>query len=167
MSVESIATICSVAVALVAAVFSFISAWRFHKHNSRELAVAAITSNRMNWIADVRKLLIHFCEQYRVDSSDTEKLSEIRTSLLLYVRYDRKELYGELIDELDYCCSHSNSFCEDEYKRLVILSQYTLAQVWARVRIEGGESSLENEPDIRKKIDERVERLHGMLPSRP
>lgn len=130
----NVSIICS----LIVAVTSIIGSVVLLKNSRHSVMASAITAHRMKWIGEVRDIMTDFCETFRKNRADTEKLKSLRTRLFLHLRDDNKD-YEPLVRTVNRCCDRRMS---DRAARLALddltaSAQYVLAVVWARVKIEG------------------------------
>lgn len=134
--------ICSVVIATLISLATFLFEIQKHKQN---LITHTLTTNRLQWIADVRALLNEFLCAY-IDQKPEKELRKLKAHIELFLV--DKPTYQELTPCMENCCSHS--YTEESYKKLIIASQNVLQEVWIRIKIEGGQN---------KATDEKIQKM--------
>ena len=120
--------------ALVALVISFWSA----NISKRSLIATTITSNRIEWITTVRKLIFSFVKQCEEDFSDKEKLKIIYEEIVLYFN-SKEDVYSELVEAMKECITGND---ESAVLEVVGKGQQVLRYVWILMKREGGIATL-------------------------
>lgn len=140
-------------------VATFISLLTFYfdivKHK-KDLIAQAITSNRIDWIMQMRTLVAEFICAY-IDQRPTNELQKIKIQIQLMCRH--KVDYDKILECIDTCCKDTENVganCD----ALIEVTQYVLQKVWVRIKIEGGQTA-KDEIKIRKQVDDWV-KLNGM-----
>ena len=113
----------------------------------------AITKNRIDWIKDVRNLMMLFLEIYIEDNYNGDerkkKLIIISSKINLYFR-EGVNSYASLTEMLNKCAD--NDYNDEDLKLLIERAQIVFSDVWVRAKREAG---------IVKKEDNRYEELFG------
>ena len=127
--------------ALLALVISFWSA----RISKRNLISTAITSNRIEWIVTVRKLIFSFVKQCEEDFSDKKKLKIIYEEIVLY--FNSKEVvYSGLVEAMKKCITGED---ESEILQVVSKGQQVLRYVWILMKREAGISTRFERSNVR------------------
>ncbi len=119
----------------------------------RSLINTAITSNRIEWINDVRSLVQAYTGSYLKGDFSEKKLAE--TNILLYLRHDVK-IYKPLIEALEICTA-DEAVNYANLSKLVVATQDTLNDVWNRMKREAG-ISRRSEQRLKKKLRDEKKR---------
>lgn len=112
----------------------------------RKVVTESIAINRMEWIKDVRKLMMDFLNAY-LQKQSKDKLQILRMRIDLYTRID-SEAYERLNEQLDHCIN--NPFSIENYNLLLLECQRVLNSVWRRMKLESG---------INDKRDKKIQKL--------
>lgn len=146
----------SVLVAVISALVSISAAIISLCGTRHHEIVTSMTKSRITWIKDVRELIADFCIQFYSLPNEKAQLERLRTHFFLYLREDN-EFYIPLIKTINVCCD--NYIGENDVvvvlQDLVAASQYVLATVWARVKLEGAHG-MSND----KRIDKQLKKKH-------
>lgn len=123
---------------LIVAMTSIISSAVVLKSSKHNIMASSITSHRMKWIQDVRNIMTNFCEEFRKNGANTDKLKALRTHLFLYLRNGNNS-YEPLVITVNRCCNEmmNAEVAALALEDLISSTQYVLATVWSRVKIEG------------------------------
>ena len=128
----------SVLVAVISAIVSISAAIISLCGMKHHEIVTSMTKSRITWIKDVRELITDFCIQFYFLPNEKARLERLRIHIFLYLR-EGNEFYTPLIKAINVCCD--NHIGEKDVavvlQDLVAASQYVLATVWARVKLEG------------------------------
>ena len=143
--IDWITFLCSVVIASIISLITYFTNLKKHKD---DVITQAITVNRIEWIANVRKLIGEFLSAYMTGKSKKE-LNMLRMQIELYIR--KNSDYSRFSSALKKCCDED--YTEDNLNELIEASQTVLHRVWRRIKIEGGQSKKDDER-IRKLIDE-------------
>ncbi len=115
--------------ALAAFVISIITAMTHRK----ELITSAISSNRIEWIKEVRALMFDFITEYKINTNKT-RLHILSSHIMLYL--NRQNDYSEFVDAVRRCVDLEYS--ETNHLHLVNSTQDMLNSVWRRMKLETG-----------------------------
>ncbi len=111
----------------------------------------AITKNRIDWIKDVRNLMMLFLEIYIEDNYNGDerkkKLIIISSKINLYFR-EGVNSYASLTEMLNKCANEP--YTDENLKILIGSAQKVFSNVWVRVKREAG---------ITEKEDEKYEKM--------
>lgn len=138
---------CSVIVATIISLVTFFFDVKKHRQT---LITQAVTVNRIEWISDVRKLIGDFLTVY-IDGKSKEDLAKITMKVELYLR-DKPD-YNKMLYCMRAC--YEGSYSEAKAQELVKATQYVFQRVWARIKIEGGQSK-GKDANIRALVDDYV-----------
>ena len=141
----SFVDISTLALSIVASIISVKSLWV----TKTQAINTVITSNRIEWINSVRTLVQQFMEEYlKEDASNQYTKQKLATNILLYLRHD-VSVYKDFLNILNHCTN--NSFCVDDYDKLICATQDMLNDVWNRMKREAGISK-RSEMRLKKKL---------------
>lgn len=112
----------------------------------KKISTDIITSNRINWISDVRNLVSQFIEAYTTHKS-TDELTLIRNKICLYLRSNVRS-YNSLVKELDVLIADQSG--ENSCNDLILAAQNVFSEVWIRTK---------REAYISGKIDNKFEKM--------
>lgn len=137
-------------VTLVAAILTFIvsiaTAIITIINERNHIKTKTITAHRVDWIKDVRNLVMQFLEVYIEPSSDNEerriKLITLSSKIVLYFRKNVKS-YDELTNMLNRCIKEE--FSSENLHLLIEKAQIVFSDVWKRAKHESGISNKEND----------------------
>ena len=147
-SISNVISMVTAFAALIGVILSAVS-------TRQQIAAQTITSNRMDWIKEVRELLKEFVTEYvRKENADYQKMRELKGKVELYLK-EGEEDYDILVRQMDYCCTFPYS--EEGYFLLIRSSQYVLNRTWQRLALEGKGKLLRSNRLIRKKVDSATE----------
>lgn len=132
-----------VTIALITSLLAFIISLINISINQKKITSEVITTNRINWIIDVRELVKKFIDIYVKDDKSIE-LTIIRNQIYLYMRQGVTS-YSKLIEQLDKCIKqgYNKQNCDD----LILKAQIVFSDVWVRMKREAG---------IKKQDDDRI-----------
>ena len=140
---------------VAAAVASWVALILDAQKHKRDVVTQAITSNRMEWIAQVRNLIGEFLCAY-INKEPKENLLKLMFKIELYLRQNGSADYEHLITCMERCYNqpymnsdgNSRAACDE----LVHAAQTVLHNTWIRIKIEGGQSAKKDD-SIRKQIE--------------
>lgn len=110
--------------------------------NRKEIKSEAISKNRVEWIKDVRNLIMQFLDEYmNKEKADKVLLEKQRNKISLYLR-PHVNSYERLLNALDDCikCDYDELKCNE----LIKSAQAVFSEVWIRAKMESGISQREN-----------------------
>lgn len=139
--------------AILAFIISIISIIITVVNERNRVKTDVVTKNRIDWIKDVRNLMMLFLEIYIEDNYDGDKRKKkliiISSKINLYFR-DGVKSYASLTEKLNECAN--NDYNDDDLKLLIEKAQIVFSDVWVRTKREAG---------IEKKEDNQYEELFG------
>lgn len=101
--------------------------------NRKKLITSAISSNRIEWIKEVRALMFDFINEYKINTNKT-RLHILASQIMLYL--NRQNDYSEFVDAIRRCVDFEYS--ESNHLHLVNSTQDMLNSVWRRMKLETG-----------------------------
>lgn len=145
------------AITLIVAILAFISSVASLiitiVNERNRVKTDVVTKNRIDWIKDVRSLMMQFLEIYIEDNYNGDKrkkkLMIISSKINLYFREGVKS-YALLTKILNKCAN--NNYNDEDLELLIEIAQIAFSDVWVRTKREAG---------IEKKEDNRYEKLFG------
>lgn len=141
----SFVDISTLVLSIIASIVSVKSLWV----TKTQAINTVITSNRIEWINSVRTLTQQFMEEYlKGDTAIQYTKQKLATNTLLYLRHDAS-VYKDFLIILNHCTN--NSFCEEDYRKLIYATQDMLNDVWNRMKREAGISK-RSEVRLKKKL---------------
>lgn len=144
-------------ITLIAAISAFLTSIisiivTLHNHQ-KQVKTETITRNRIDWIKDVRLLVMEFLTIYIDDSLSenqrNQKLILTKNKICLYLRKEVTS-YQNLVNALNVCID--NKYDTDKCNYLIEKTQEVLSEVWIRTKMEAG---------ITKREDNKYEFLFG------
>jgi len=127
--------------AIIVSIFSFFQS----KRNS---VLTSISSNRINWINELRNEIHEFLKEYLRQGENEYKLRMIRAKIELYL--SNSEFYSDFSKQLKQCSERP--FSEDDYNKLVNEAQIVFNDVWRRMKREAG-ISYNSDKRLSRKIE--------------
>lgn len=121
----------TVLAAFLALLISLYSAWI----SKRGVVTEAISSNRIEWVGNVRKLLFSFLAEYRKALPDSEILINVYTQIVLYCN-PQGDTYKGLITAMK--CGINTGYSDECYWSIVREGQKVLDSSWRRMKREAG-----------------------------
>jgi hypothetical protein len=115
----------------------------------RRLITEVITKNRIEWIINVRNLLIQFLESYQ--TSNINDMMLIHNKLSLYMNNYNPQ-YSKLLNAMKVCYME-NLHSQESIEEMIHVSQEVLSAVWTRMKREAG-IKRESETDLLIKLHE-------------
>ena len=143
--------LCSVVIATIISLATFFMDMRKHKQDT---ITQSITTNRIEWISNVRTLMSEFLCAY-IDKRPKEDLVKLMCKVRLYF-YDESTNYSDFYACMKKCCE--NPYSEENAEELIQKTQIILKGPWVRIKIEGGQSKEDN-LRIKKLVDEYMNYL--------
>lgn len=143
MSIKDIIPIVISILALLISAFTLIVNFFLTK---KKISTEIITSNRINWISDVRNLVSQFMDVY-INHKSTTELTLIRNKISLYLR-DNVKSYSILLKELDLLIADKSG--RNDCNDLITAAQNVFSEVWIRTK---------REAYISGKIDNKFEKM--------
>jgi len=139
----NISDIVSATTAFLAVVISLLS----YFNSRRKTTIDSITTNRMEWIKEVRNYCASFLFEFNKSTPDLNVLRDLSMKIQLHGYGDT---YTELFDSLNECIQLAEKGNTDVYakdfasQQLLQSSQEVLNGVWWRMKREAGISAMKD-----------------------
>lgn len=101
-----------------------------------EVVSSSISSSRIDWIKEVRKLLYEFLSEYR-HQNRKDVMIDLYTHIVLFFNH-RGDTYKNLIESMKKCIN--NGYSDENYWNVVTFGQHALDLSWRRMKREAGVS---------------------------
>lgn len=108
----------------------------------RKLYSKKISSNRMNWIIEVRSIMTEFLIEYQKLDVNQKILNEYKTRIEMYIDYNNRNDYSDLQEILTRCFDEEQ---KPSYMEVLRVFQFTLKLAWERMKYECGVDSKANQ----------------------
>ena len=117
----------------------------------RRLIAETITKNRIEWIINVRRLLIEFLDNYY--SANAIGMLLVHDKVALYMN-NYNPNYNKLLIAMR-TCAYDNPQSRESIDSVILLSQEVLSSVWIRMKREAG-IKRKNEAAFLNKLQEEL-----------
>ena len=116
----------------------------------RKLIADAITLNRIEWIANVRSLLMEFIRIYRSNGTVKEDMEILLCNVKLYMN-SHNSYYSNLFKIMQKCID-DDLYIQGNMDEFIKASQSVLNMTWVRMKLEAGiTKEVENKLEVKVK----------------
>ena len=143
----NVAAIAAVISAVASVITIGVSVFNYF-HIKKLMYVNTISTQRINWIADVRLLATKFINQY-LTAYDPVELTKLCSGIELYLNIEKNPADSAFHNVLKKYCATGGL----EPDELIVNAKKSLTSAWSRMRLEAGSSKRYNKR-INKKLDQ-------------
>lgn len=119
---------------IIISCFALLVSFMTYKNERNNVISKVVSTDRIKWISNVRRLTSLFLEQY-IKGADKMDLKITKSKIDLYIIFN-KNVYTAFEEKLNYCIE--NTYTDKDYEELVIETQKVLNSAWIRVKTETG-----------------------------